>query len=103
MEFADLQRACEIFNLNEKASLAEIKKRHRELLRRHHPDHNKDADGEYIRLINAAYEILDQYCSSYQFSFSKEEFFHQNPEARLREQFAYDPVWGGAEQQEHKK
>lgn len=97
MEFSDLEQACAIFGLEKKASYTEIKKRHRELLRRHHPDHNTDADGEQIRLINAAYAVLEEYCSSYQFSFSKEEFMQQNPEARLRDQFAYDPIWGGAE------
>jgi DnaJ-class molecular chaperone len=97
MEFSDLEQACKIFGLKEKASYAEIKKRHRELLRRHHPDHNKDADEDQIRLINAAYAILEEYCANYRFSFSKKEFFEQNPEARLRAQFAYDPIWGGAQ------
>jgi len=97
MEFSDLEQACRIFGLQEKASYVEIKKRHRELLRLHHPDHNSGADGEQIRLINAAYAVLEEYCSTYQFSFSKEEFMQQNPEARLRAQFAYDPIWGGAD------
>lgn len=97
MEFSDLEQACRIFGLQEKASHTEIKKRHRELLRQYHPDHNSDTDGKQIRLINAAYAVLEEYCSTYQFSFSKEEFMQQNPEARLRDQFAYDPIWGGAD------
>ncbi|MGM0416933.1 MAG: J domain-containing protein, partial [Thermodesulfobacteriota bacterium] len=52
MEFLDLEHACNIFGLKEKASYAQIKKRHRELLRQYHPDHNADVDGEKIRLIN---------------------------------------------------
>lgn len=98
MEFSDLEQACSIFGLKEKASYAEIKKRHRELLRQHHPDHNSNTDGETIRRINEAYAVLEKYCATYQFTFSKEEFFQQNPEARLRDQFAYDPIWGGTEQ-----
>ena len=101
MEFSDLKHACTIFGLKEKASYAQIKKRHRELLRQHHPDHNADADGETIRLINEAYAVLEEYCANYRFTFSKEEFLQQNSEARLRDQFAYDPIWGGAEHNQH--
>ncbi len=103
MEFTDLEHACTVFGLKDKASYAEIKKRHRELLRQYHPDHNADVDGEMIRRINEAYAVLEEYCANYQFNFSKEELFQQNPEARLRDQFAYDPIWGGAAQQKPQK
>ena len=32
---------------------------------------------------------------SYAFSFSEDEFLNQNPDERLRQQFAEDPLWGG--------
>ncbi|MDD2558871.1 MAG: DnaJ domain-containing protein [Desulfuromonadaceae bacterium] len=100
MEYADIRQACEILGIKEKASLKEIKQRYRKLVRQHHPDRNASVDSEQIRFINAAYAVLEKYCSEYTFSFSKDEFFAQNPEARLREQFAYDPVWGGAQPSE---
>jgi hypothetical protein len=45
--------------------------------------------------VNAAYQLLIEYCTGYRFSFTRDEFFEQNPEERLREQFAQDAIWRG--------
>lgn len=95
MTFADLQAARDILELGERATLKEIKARHRALVKRHHPDAGTTGDPETIRRINAAYRLVTDYVSSYRFSFAENEFYEQNPEARLRMQFADDPVWGG--------
>lgn len=94
MEFEDLREALEVFSLTGKASLQEIKARHRALVKRHHPDAG-GSENDRIRQINAAYQILLAYCRDYRFSFSREEFLEQRPEERLRQQFAQDPIWGG--------
>ncbi len=94
MEFEELQRALTIFSLKERVTLREIKARHRDLVKRFHPDAG-GGDSERIRQINAAYQVLMAYCRDYRFSFSREEFLEQKPEARLRGQFADDPIWGG--------
>ena len=93
MTFDELQAAQKIFQLPARASLKEIKARHRMLVRRFHPDMGEQADPDQIRRINAAYRILTAYCSAYRFCFSKEEFFEQNPEERLRSQFFDAPGW----------
>jgi curved DNA-binding protein CbpA len=95
MTFADLQTARDILELGERATLKEIKARHRALVKRHHPDAGNAGDPETIRRINAAYRLVTDYVSSYRFSFAESEFYEQNPEARIRMQFANDPVWGG--------
>lgn len=118
MTYSELQAALKVLGLNEGATLGEIKRRHRELVKRHHPDGRKSADsapipaarrdqphepsGEseeesdqaLIRRINVAHRIISEYINSYQFSFSEEEFYRQNPEARLLHQFDNDPIWG---------
>jgi hypothetical protein len=94
MEFEDLKEALDVFSLTGKASLQEIKARHRALVKRHHPDAG-GSENDPIRQINAAYQILLAYCRDYRFSFSREEFLEQRPEERLRQQFAQDPIWGG--------
>lgn len=94
MTYHDLQKALEIFGLPERATLRQVKGRHRELVRRFHPDGGGEADPERIRLINAAHEVLLEYCDNYTFSFREEEFYEQNPDARLRMQFSDDPLWG---------
>lgn len=95
MQYANLVRALEIFGLPDRVTLREIKARHRELVRRHHPDSaGEGGDAEQIRLVNAAYGILREYAENYRFSFAEEEFYEQNPEERLRMQFADAPLWG---------
>ncbi len=97
MTYEELEAARLRLNLPQRASLAEIRARYRELVKQHHPDRAQGSEGNAIRSINEAYQILRRYCDGYAFCLSREEFFEQNPEERLRAQFAYDPVWGGRE------
>jgi DnaJ-class molecular chaperone len=94
MTYQELRQALAIFELGERASLEEIRHRYRDLARRHHPDAGGE-DAAAMRRINAAYQLLGDYCRRYRFCFSHEEFLEQSPEERLREQFSGDPVWGG--------
>ena len=95
MTYQELKRALDVLGIGERASLAEIKVRHRQLIKRHHPDtHKTPEDGELTRAINAAYRLVSNYCSQYRFDFCEKEFLEQNPEERLRRQFAGDPLWG---------
>lgn len=94
MTYADLKEALLVMDLGERVTLKEIKTRHKELVKRHHPDTGNTDEPEMIRKVNAAYQVVLDYIAAYRFSFAKEEFFEQNPEERLRQQFADDPVWG---------
>jgi len=94
MTYGQLQSALQVLGLGERATLREIRTRHRELLRRHHPDVSPDADATAIRDINEAYRVICDYLTQYRFSFSEEEFYEQNPDERLRRQFMEDPLWG---------
>ena len=97
--YQELQQALAVFGLGERATLEQLRQRHRELARRCHPDHG-GADDDSIRRVNAAYQLLSDYCRSYRFSFAPEEFYEQYPEERLRRQFSWDRVWGGQEGEE---
>lgn len=94
MTYQDLQSALKLLGLGERASLAEIKTRYRQLVKKHHPDGRLDpGDPAMIRQLNAAYALIRGYCEDYCYCFSLEEFLEQNPEERLRRQFANDPLW----------
>ncbi len=58
MTFEELQKALGIFNLSARIIFREIKSRHRELVRRSHPDRGEAHDPERIRQVNAAYRVL---------------------------------------------
>ena len=94
MTYVDLQEAVRVLGLRERATLREIKIRHRELVKRYHPDSGNVEDGKTIRKVNAAYRILLDYITEYRFSFAENEFYDQNPEEHLRRQFMDDPLWG---------
>lgn len=95
MDHASFAAACRLLGLGERASLREIKQRYRSLARRQHPD--SGGDQAAMTRLNAAYRILLDYCGNYRYALSREEFFEQCPEERLREQFRGDPIWGGGE------
>lgn len=94
MTYNDLQEALRILGLGERASIKEIKARHRALVKRHHPDAGNSDDSGMIRDVNAAYQVILDYISAYRFSFAENEFYEQNPEERIWMQFADDPLWG---------
>ena len=95
MTYQELEAALETFDITERATLEQIKQRHRELVKRHHPDQSDAADPALIRKINDAYAILTTYCAGYRYCFSEAEFLEQNPGERLRRQFGWDPLWSG--------
>ncbi len=94
MDYKDFAAALIELGLSEQATLKRVRERHRQLVRQHHPDHGADPDNERIRRINAAYKILNEYISEYRFDFSKETFYAQYPEERLKEQFYDVGLWG---------
>lgn len=97
MTYAELTSALHIFGFSEadRLTMAQIKRRHRELAKSAHPDLGgaAGASPEAMQRINAAAAVLHAYLRSYCFTFSEEEFYRQNPDERLRVQFASDP-WG---------
>ena len=95
MTYRNLQDALAVFSLGERATLKQIKARHRALAKAHHPDRGESTDPLAMQRVNAAYRILLAYCEGYRFCFSEAEFLEQVPEERLRRQFGWDPVWSG--------
>ena len=95
MTYKELQLALAVFGIEDRASLRQIKSRHRELVKRHHPDLGAPADSAEMKKVNEAYRVLLDYLSDYRFSFAEGEFYEQNPDERLRRQYFDDPLWGG--------
>jgi DnaJ-class molecular chaperone len=93
MTHDELKGALEVLGLPERATMREIRGRHRQLVKRHHPDSVSNGDPEVIRAVNEAYRLVSLYVASYRYDFTAREFFEQNPEERIREQFFSDP-WG---------
>jgi len=74
--FDDIDNARKVLDLAESATLEEIKKNHRKLILKYHPDKynnnaNKDFYEEKVKQINNSYKIIMNYCLKYPFSFKK--------------------------------
>ena len=102
MTFVELQKSLEILGLADRVTMKQVKSRHRELVKRYHPDSSENADDKQIQLVNAAYRVLNEYLESYRFSFSEDEFYSQNPEEQIRRQFMDDALWGGGREERGK-
>jgi len=97
MTYVGLKEALYLFGFHENdlLTIKRIKQRHRNLVRKAHPDLHQHADPDRIRQLNEAARIIMEYVSSYRFSFTLEEFYRQIPDEHIRTQYAYDPIWAG--------
>lgn len=102
MTHKELKDALTLFGFDEHdlLTLKQIRQRHRQLIKESHPDVNDDADPLRIRQLNAAATVIMDYVHGYRFTFTAQEFYRQIPEERLRQQFSWDPIWAGKQEQQ---
>ena len=83
-KYQEITIARKLLELSETASMAEIKANYRRLLTEWHPDtcvDKKEKCTKQTREIIAAYKIILDYCTYYQYSFSEETVKrHLSPE-----------------------
>ncbi|WP_292654400.1 J domain-containing protein [Nitratifractor sp.] len=85
---SEIRKALETLGLPPMVTREEIKKRYRQLARRHHPD-REAGDAERMEAINRAYETLMEYVENFRFRFDEEEIAQQNPEAHHSGKFKF--------------
>lgn len=90
--------ARDLLGLEEKATLAEIKKAYRRLAKEHHPDLAGSREGGEQRPvamheITAAYQVLLAYCQHYRFPLVMQQE-SLDPEDWWLDRFGQDPLWG---------
>jgi DnaJ-class molecular chaperone len=74
--FQEINAARKLLELPEHATMEEIKANYRAIVQKWHPDRcegDKERCKEMTVRIIAAYRLINDYCRSYKFSFSKEE------------------------------
>ncbi len=96
IDFKDIDRSRKLLGLGETATLREIKKVYRELVKRYHPDKCKEKDKrgceKRMKEINKAYKLIMEYCENYRYSFTEkgvEDFY-----SRYMKGFQEDWMWG---------
>lgn len=92
--------AKKLLELEDRASLQDIKQAYRRLSKKHHPDlaskvKNTEA-GEVLEMheITAAYQTLLKYCNNYRYPLVPDENEPLDGEDWWMERFGQDPLWG---------
>lgn len=73
---------------------ASVRKKYRELIKKHHPDISGSAGSPESVEINRAYAIMERYIEGYVYSFEEADFARFNPEDAMMLRMKEDPVWG---------
>ncbi len=98
-KYEEITAARKLLELPERASMQEIKSNYKRLISRWHPDSCQEDLQEctqMTRKLNAAYNIILDYCANYRYSFSEKEIQNYlSTEEWWMERFGDDPVWGG--------
>lgn len=101
-KYQQINAARKMLELLERATMEEIKSSYRSLIRKWHPDRseeNREKSKKMTTKIIAAYRIINDYCTNYKFSFSKEEVNNYlSGEEWWLERFGKNSFWGDCEQ-----
>ena len=65
-----------LLGLRETSTLKEIKNKYKNLMKKWHPDKHRDDQDKATKMsmqINEAYEVILEYCNSYEYSFDEED------------------------------
>lgn len=74
--FEKLIKAKTLLGLRENATRKEIKLSYKNLMKKWHPDKHKDNVDQATSMsftINAAYELISEYCNNYEYDFSEDK------------------------------
>ena len=91
--FEDIDNARKLLDLEEAATLKEVKQAYRKKAFRHHPDRsggdeNSSQSEQTMKKLNRAYKLLTEYCAHYQCSFREEDVARTYPyDAYLRKYY----------------
>ncbi len=98
-EWEAVEKARDILQLGDKATLGEIKRAYHRLSKQHHPDATRkegDRHDEHMYRITAAYDLLMRYCAEYKFPLTVDDDNIYDAEDWWMERFGSDPLWGKA-------
>ncbi len=97
-EWQAIERARDLLQLGDRATLGEIKRAYHRLSKEHHPDlvdsDRKKKGEDMMYQLTSAYELLMDYCSDYRFPLAPDENSIYDAEDWWLDRFGQDPLWG---------
>jgi len=105
VNFKEIDGSRKLLGLGETATLREVKRSYRDLVKRYHPDKCKEKDKKRcerrMKEINKAYKLIMEYCESYRYSFTEKEVgdFY----LKYMKGFQEDWMWGPGKEKDKKE
>jgi preprotein translocase subunit Sec63 len=96
-EWQKIAKARDLLQLEELASLKQIKSAYRRMSKKYHPDLKAGEEGTSVAMpdINDAYMVLLDYCQNYRFPLTPNKTDQPvEPEDWWMDRFGHDPLWG---------
>ncbi|MBN1292584.1 MAG: J domain-containing protein [Candidatus Latescibacteria bacterium] len=97
-KYKTITDARNLMELPESATMERIKTKYHELMKKWHPDicaEKREICEEMSKKITDAYRILLDYCSNYEYSFTKEEVDkYLSDKEWWQNRYGDDPIWG---------
>ncbi len=93
--FEKIMKAKSLLGLREKTSLKEIKNKYKNLMKKWHPDKNKNNYEQATQMsmqINNAYKTILDYCNSFEYPLDEESIRHATytPEEWWKNKFGHN-------------
>ncbi len=93
-----IERARDLFSLDDQATTDEMKQAYRRMCKKYHPDKAQEGDkkkyAEIMHRLTEAYELLMHYTKEYSFPLRPDKDTIYDPEDWWMHRFGQDPLWG---------
>jgi DnaJ-class molecular chaperone len=73
IDYKEIKESCDILEINEDASINDIKASFRRLSFEYHPDKNNNVINDKFLNLKSAYDILISFCENYKIDFSEKK------------------------------
>jgi DnaJ-class molecular chaperone len=90
-------QAKDILQLQDSATLSEIKEAYRRMSKKYHPDlagNHSDESDHAMYEVTEAYHVLQKYCENYRYPLVVDDNQELEGEDWWMDRFGQDPLWG---------
>lgn len=96
-DWEKITQAKKVLQLQDTATLSEIKQAYRRMSKQYHPDLADNSSDESDRIMYAlteAYQVLLKYCKNYRYPLVMQDDQELEGEDWWMDRFGQDPLWG---------